>query len=53
MSAARLQELLGLSDEELLAASAVEGKVPKLGLRVSVDEVFTRISSALEGVARS
>jgi PPOX class probable FMN-dependent enzyme len=34
------------TDEELLAPSAVEGKVPKLGLRVEIDEVFTHCSKA-------
>ena len=35
-----------VTDEELLAPSAVEGKVPKLGILVEVDEVFTHCSKA-------
>ena len=35
-----------VSDEELLAPCAVEGKVPKLGLLVEVEEVFTHCSKA-------
>jgi hypothetical protein len=34
------------TDEQLLAPNAVEGKVPKLGLRVEIDEVFTHCSKA-------
>jgi uncharacterized protein len=34
------------TDEELLAPSAVEGKAPRLGLRVEIDEVFTHCSKA-------
>jgi PPOX class probable FMN-dependent enzyme len=30
-----------VTDDELLAGCAVEGKTPKLGLRVEIDEVFT------------
>ena len=35
-----------VTDEELLAPSAVEGKMPKLGILVDVDEVFTHCSKA-------
>jgi PPOX class probable FMN-dependent enzyme len=35
-----------VTDRELLAASAVEGKTPKLGVLVDVDEVFTHCSKA-------
>ena len=35
-----------VADEELLAQCAVEGKVPKLGLLVEVEEVFTHCSKA-------
>jgi PPOX class probable FMN-dependent enzyme len=35
-----------VTDEELLAPCAVEGKVPTLGLRIEVDEVFTHCSKA-------
>jgi len=35
-----------VTDEELLAPSAVEGKPPKLGLLVDVEEVFTHCSKA-------
>lgn len=35
-----------VTDEELLAPSAVEDKVPKLGILVDVDEVFTHCSKA-------
>ena len=34
------------TDEELLAPSAVEGKVPRLGLLIEIDEVFTHCSKA-------
>jgi uncharacterized protein len=34
-------------DEELLAPSAVEGSVPKLGILVSIDEAYTQCSKAL------
>ena len=35
-----------VTDEELLAPCAVEGKVPRLGLLIDVDEVFTHCSKA-------
>jgi PPOX class probable FMN-dependent enzyme len=35
-----------VSDEELLAASAVEGKAPRLGVLIQVEEVFTHCSKA-------
>ena len=35
-----------VTDEELLAPSAVEGKVPRLGLRIEIDQVFTHCSKA-------
>jgi uncharacterized protein len=35
-----------VTDEELLARCAVEGKVPRLGLRIEIDEVFTHCSKA-------
>lgn len=35
-----------VADEELLAQCAVEGKAPKLGLLVEVEEVFTHCSKA-------
>jgi len=35
-----------VTDEDLLASSAVEGKVPKLGILVDVEEVFTHCSKA-------
>jgi hypothetical protein len=34
-------------DPELLAASEVEGSVPKLGIMVSIDEAYTQCSKAL------
>ena len=34
-------------DQELLAPSAVDGSVPKLGILVSVDEAYTQCSKAL------
>ena len=34
-------------DRELLAPSAVEGSVPKLGILVSIDEAYTQCSKAL------
>jgi uncharacterized protein len=34
-------------DEELLSASAVEGKVPRLGIVVSVQEAYTQCAKAL------
>jgi PPOX class probable FMN-dependent enzyme len=36
-----------VDDPELLAASAVEGKTPKLGLLVTVEEAYTQCSKAL------
>src|SRR5205823_5252210 len=36
-----------VEDPELLTPSAVEGKVPKLGLLVSIDEAYTQCSKAL------
>jgi len=36
-----------VDDPELLAESAVEGKVPKLGLLVSVEEAYTQCAKAL------
>ena len=35
-----------VTDEELLAPSAVENTVPRLGLRIEIDEVFTHCSKA-------
>ena len=35
-----------VTDEELLAPSAVEGKVPRVGFLIEVDEVFTHCSKA-------
>jgi len=35
-----------VTDEELLAASVVEGKTPRLGLLVEIDQVFTHCSKA-------
>jgi hypothetical protein len=35
-----------VTDEDLLALSAVEGKQPKLGIRVEIDQVFTHCSKA-------
>ena len=35
-----------VTDEDLLAPCAVQGKVPTLGLRIEVDEVFTHCSKA-------
>ncbi len=35
-----------VTDDDLLAPSAVEGKAPKLGVLVDVDEVFTHCSKA-------
>ena len=34
-------------DQELLAPSAVEGSIPKLGILVSIDEAYTQCSKAL------
>src|SRR5437879_13916413 len=36
-----------VDDPELLAASEVEGKPPKLGILVSIDEAYTPCSKAL------
>jgi PPOX class probable FMN-dependent enzyme len=36
-----------IDDPDLLAASQIEGKVPKLGLLVSVQEAYTQCSKAL------
>jgi PPOX class probable FMN-dependent enzyme len=36
-----------VQDEELLAGSAVDGKVPQLGILVSVEEAYTQCSKAL------
>jgi len=36
-----------VKDEELLAASEVEGKTPKLGILVEIDECYTQCSKAL------
>ena len=36
-----------VDDPELLAGSAVEGKAPKLGILVEIDEAFTQCSKAL------
>ncbi len=36
-----------VDDPELLAASAVEGKAPKLGILVEIEEAFTQCSKAL------
>jgi PPOX class probable FMN-dependent enzyme len=36
-----------VDDAELLAASAVEGKTPKLGILVAIEEAFTQCSKAL------
>lgn len=35
-----------VDDAELLAASVIEGKTPKLGLLIEIDEVFTHCSKA-------
>ena len=35
-----------VTDEELLAPSAVENKAPRLGLKIEIDEVFTHCSKA-------
>ena len=35
------------TDQTLLAPSALEGKVPKLGIRVAIDEAYTQCSKAL------
>ena len=36
-----------VQDDELLAASAVDGKAPKLGIVVSIEEAYTQCSKAL------
>jgi PPOX class probable FMN-dependent enzyme len=36
-----------VTDEELLAASTVDGKAPKLGILVEIDECYTQCSKAL------
>jgi PPOX class probable FMN-dependent enzyme len=36
-----------VQDDELLAESAVDGKTPKLGIVVSIDEAYTQCSKAL------
>lgn len=36
-----------VTDHELLAPSEVEGKVPKLGLLIEIDEAYTQCSKAL------
>jgi PPOX class probable FMN-dependent enzyme len=36
-----------VTDEDLLAGSAIEGKPPKLGILVEVDEAYTQCSKAL------
>jgi PPOX class probable FMN-dependent enzyme len=36
-----------VTDEELLAESAVEGKMPKLGILVEIDDCYTQCSKAL------
>ncbi len=36
-----------VTDEDLLAPSEVEGKVPKLGLLIEIDEAYTQCSKAL------
>jgi uncharacterized protein len=36
-----------VDDEQLLAASAVEGKVPKLGILVDIEQAYTQCSKAL------
>jgi uncharacterized protein len=36
-----------ITDQSLLAPSAVEGKVPKLGILVKIDEAYTQCSKAL------
>ena len=35
------------TDQSLLAPSAVEGKVPKLGILVAIEEAYTQCSKAL------
>jgi hypothetical protein len=36
-----------VDDEDLLADSEVDGKVPKLGILITVDEAYTQCSKAL------
>jgi hypothetical protein len=36
-----------VQDEELLAGSAVDGKIPQLAILVSVEEAYTQCSKAL------
>jgi PPOX class probable FMN-dependent enzyme len=36
-----------VQDDELLAGSSVDGKVPKLGIVVAIDEAYTQCSKAL------
>jgi PPOX class probable FMN-dependent enzyme len=36
-----------VTDEELLGPSAIEGKAPKLGLLIEIDEAYTQCSKAL------
>jgi len=36
-----------VTDEELLAGSAIEGKPPRLGILVEIDEAYTQCSKAL------
>jgi hypothetical protein len=36
-----------VTDEELLAGSEIEGKAPKLGILVEIDECYTQCSKAL------
>jgi uncharacterized protein len=36
-----------VEDDELLAASAVDGKIPKLGILVAIEEAYTQCSKAL------
>jgi PPOX class probable FMN-dependent enzyme len=36
-----------IEDRELLAASAVDGKSPRLGILITIDEAFTQCSKAL------
>jgi uncharacterized protein len=36
-----------VTDDELLSPSAIEGKVPKLGLLIEIDEAYTQCSKAL------
>ena len=36
-----------IDDQELLAASAVEGRVPRLGILIEIEEAYTQCSKAL------